>query len=112
MNRSGKKGTAWESKIVGALQAAGFIHAERRRLGGTRDRGDITGIPGIVVEAKDTNRLALSEAVDEALVEAANDGGSIGVAWIHRKGRGKAEDGYVVMDGNTFMRLLGEAGYR
>lgn len=111
-NRSGQKGTKWETAIVAALQAAGHVHAERRRLGGKRDRGDITGIPGVVIEAKNTNRLALSEAVDEAVTEAANDGGSLGVAWIHRKGRGRAEDGYVVMNGRTFMRLLGEAGYR
>lgn len=112
MNRSGAKGTKWETKIVEALRDAGFIHAERRRLGGARDRGDITGIPGIVIEAKDTNRLALSEAVDEAVVEAANDNGSIGAAWIHRKGRGAAEQGYVVMQGDHFLRLLGEAGYK
>lgn len=109
-NASGKKGTAWETRIVEALRAAGWPNAERRRLGGIRDRGDIV-LPGVVIEAKNTNRLALAEAVDEANVEAANDGGSVGVAWIHRKGKATAEDGYVVMQGDVFLRLIREAGY-
>lgn len=109
-NRNGAKGTKWESKIVAAFHAAGWPNVERRRLGGRRDRGDIAGVPGLVVEAKDTNRLELAAAVDEACVEAANDGDSIGVAWIHRRGKGIAEDGYVVMRGDHFLRLLRKAG--
>lgn len=116
MSRSRKTaraaGTRWESRIVTALQDAGFIHAERRRLSGARDRGDITGVPGLVIEAKDTNRMALAEAVDEAVAEAANDNGSIGAAWIKRRGKSGAEEGYVVMQGDHFLRLLGEARYK
>jgi hypothetical protein len=111
-----KAGTAWESEIVAGLIRAGWPHAERRRLAGARDRGDIAGIPGVVIEAKNTNRLELAIAVDEANEEAANDGGGVfgvshGVAWIKRKGKTSAEEGYVVMDGKTFARLLKEAGY-
>lgn len=111
-----KAGTSWESEIVRALIAAGWPHAERRRLAGKRDRGDIAGVAGIVIEAKNTNRLELAAAVDEARQEALNDrtgvlGISHGVAWIKRKGKTSAEDGYVVMDGRTFMALLKEASY-
>ena len=109
-------GTRWESEIVRALIARGWIHAERRRLNGAKDRGDIAGIPGVVIEAKSTNRLELAAAVDEAGAEALNDntgvlGYSHGVAWLKRKGRSRAEDGYVAMTGATFMALLKEAGY-
>lgn len=109
-------GTKWETEIVNALIRAGWKHAERRRLAGVNDRGDIAGIPGVVIEAKNTNRLELSTALDEAKTEARNDssgvfGVSHGVAWIKRKGRTSAEDGYVVMDGATFMDLLKEAKY-
>lgn len=105
-------GTRWESAIVAALKAHGWPHAERRRLAGARDRGDIAGVVGVVIEAKDHNRLALAEAVDQATTEAANDGAAIGAAWLKRRGKPDAADGYVVLTGATFMTLLREAGYQ
>ena len=106
-----KAGTSWESAIVRTLVANGWPHAERRRLAGAADKGDIAGIAGVVVEAKNTNRLELAAAVDEANLEALNASAPIGVAWIKRKGKADALDGYVCMDGATFLRLLSEAGY-
>jgi hypothetical protein len=103
-----KAGTAWETAIVNTLTTHGWPHAERRRLNGTRDRGDIAGIPGLVIEAKNTNRLEVAAAVDEANVEALNANAPIGVAWFKRKGKTSPLDGYVVMSGDTFLRLLEE----
>lgn len=110
-NRNGAKGTKWETAIVATLIDAGWPHAERRRLAGANDRGDIAGLPGVVIEAKNHNRVTLAEFVDEANTEAANANGAIGLAWLHRKGKGSPLDGYVVMDGRTALRLLREAGY-
>lgn len=107
-----KAGTAWETAIVAALARNGWPHAERRRLAGVLDRGDIAGVAGVCIEAKNTARLDLAGAVDEANREARNAGAGIGAAWLKRRGRTAAEDGYVVMDGETFMALLAEAGYR
>ena len=104
-------GTKWETAIVGTLVDHDWPHAERRRLAGAHDRGDIAGIPGVVIEAKNTNRLELAAAVDEARTEAANAAAPIGVAWLKRKGHASPLNGYVVMDGETFLRLLKEAGY-
>lgn len=106
-----KAGTSWETEIVRALVDAGWPHAERRRLAGAYDKGDIAGIAGVVIEAKNTNRLELAAAVDEARTEANNAAAALGVAWLKRKGKTAAEHGYVVMDGATFMNLLKEAGY-
>ncbi len=111
-----KAGTSWESAIVQALVDHGWPHAERRRLAGAKDRGDIAGIAGVVIEAKNTARIELAAAVDEARAEAKNDntgvlGLSHGVAWIKRKGKSSPLDGYVVMDGATFLTLLKEANY-
>ena len=103
-----KAGTAWETAIVDVLIGHGWPHAERRRLNGQRDRGDIAGIPGVVIEAKDTAALRLAEAITEANVEALNANAPIGVAWLKRKGKPSPLDGYVVMDGATFLRLLEE----
>jgi Holliday junction resolvase len=115
-NPSKAKGTAWESAIVSFLQSAGWPYVERRTLAGSKDRGDIAGIPGVVIEAKATKTAALGAYVDEANQEAVNDspggmGGSLGVVWLKRRGKSSAGNGYVVMDGWAFVALLNEAGY-
>ena len=111
MSRSRAKGTAWESAIVDFLQGHGWPHAERRALNGARDRGDISGLPGLVIEAKNATQYRLGEWVDEANLEQGNANAAIGVVWAHRKGKAQAADGYVIMDGRSFARLLKEAGW-
>lgn len=106
MSRSKAKGTRWESAIVAALQRAGFEHAERRAGTGAADRGDITGLPGLVIEAKDCGRMELGVWVNEAAAETVNAGARYGVVWHHRKNKSRAEDGYVTMSGANFLRLL------
>jgi hypothetical protein len=98
VSRERQRGTAWESEIVRYLQAEGFPYAERRALSGARDKGDLTGLPGVVVEAKNESRTDLSGWLNEAHTERDNAGASAG-------------DAYVLMDGATFARLLREAGY-
>lgn len=104
-------GTRWESAIVGYLRGLGWVHAERRARTGTKDQGDITGLPGLVIEAKNTTRIDLAEFLAQAQKEAANADARVGVAWIKRRGKSSPSDGYVVMDGTTFTWLLQEAGY-
>ncbi len=111
VNRSKAKGTSWESAIVDYLRTAGWPHVERRTLNGAADRGDIAGIPGVVIEAKSVKTITLGAFVDEAGKERANDQADIGVAWIKRRGKTSAEHGYVVMDGAQFAWLLKQAGY-
>jgi hypothetical protein len=127
-NTARKRGTSWESEVVNTLRAAGFARAERRRLAGSHDRGDVAGVyhsvgTSLVIECKNTKEVRLASWVDEADVEAANeaahvlattgdDDGALGVAWAHRRGRAGAGDGYVVMTGDTFLALLRMAGFR
>lgn len=110
MSASRGKGTKWETAIVTYLQSRGWRHAERRTLAGRLDRGDINGVVGLVIEAKNANRVELAAWLDEATREAAvlEDKG---VVWIHRRGKASPADGFVVMDGATFTALLKEAGY-
>lgn len=105
-----KKGTAWESAIVQFLRENGVPHAERRALAGTLDRGDIAGIPGIVLEAK-SGALHLAAWVTEAETERANDGAAHGIVWAKRAGKASPADGYAIMTGATLVQLLTEAGY-
>ncbi len=109
-NPSKVRGTRFESAIVDFLLPF-FPHAERRTLNGAKDKGDIAGIPGVVIESKSANRLQLAEWLKEAQAEATNANARIGVVWAHRKGKASAGDGYVLMDGHTFAYLLKEAGW-
>ena len=111
MSRSKKKGTAWESAIVKALKENAWPHAERRALNGAADRGDIAGIPGVVIEAKNTARADLPGWWREAVQEQANDKAEVAVVWFKRHGKTAAEDGWVAMDGRMFMKLLRLAGW-
>lgn len=112
MSANKAKGTRHESAIVTFLREHGFPWADRVPLSGKSDRGDVTVGPGSpVIEAKNQARHSWAEWLDEANQEAANARAPFGVVWAHRRGKGSPGDGYVVMDGNTFVELLHQAGY-
>lgn len=111
MSASKTKGSRWEAAIVDYLRQYGWPHAERLIAGATHDRGDIAGVIGVVIEAKNQARHSLAEWVDEATVEAGNANADLGVVWAHRRGFASPAKGYVVMDGETFVGLLRAAGY-
>jgi hypothetical protein len=111
VSRSKGKGTAWETAICRLLAAEGFTQVERRALAGTSDRGDIAGIPGWVIEAKNCKTMSLAGWVDEAAIEQANDGAEFSAVWHHRRGKAAPAEGYVTMTGATFVRLLQACGY-
>lgn len=107
-NRSKAKGTSAESAIVAYLREQGFAGAERRALHGSADRGDIAGVIGTVIEVKNHARLELAAWLDEANVEADNDGAQLGVVWHKRRGKASPADWFVTIDGATFIVMLRE----
>ncbi|MEU5549223.1 hypothetical protein ABZ738_05590 [Micromonospora sp. NPDC047793] len=111
MSASKRKGTAWESAVTEFLRQHGVPHAERRTLNGAKDRGDIAGIPGVVIECKNEKTATLASYVTEAETERANDGARIGLAWVKRRGKTSPGDAYVLMTGDNLIRLLVDAGY-
>ena len=108
-NRNKAKGSAWERAIVEHLRAAGWPFAERRLAGAVKDRGDIAGVVGVVIEAKNTATARLAEWVKEAETERQNDGAWLGVVWHKKVGKTSAADGYVTMTGAQFTQLLARA---
>lgn len=112
MNRPKTRGTAWESAIVTYLRDRGWPHAERRATNGRLDRGDIAGIVGVVIEAKNARTTDLAGWWAEVEAERRHDGARHGVLWLKRRGRTSPAAGWVVMDGHTFVELLREAGYQ
>ena len=109
MSKSKQLGTLWETAIVNYLLPK-WPTVERRALTGALDKGDIAGLPGVVIEAKNHGTLKLSAWVAEAQTEAVNAGAWLGVVWVKRRGKASAADAYVVMSGEQFAALLDKLG--
>jgi len=74
-----KIGTAWESAVVNHLHVRGILTAERRALHGSRDIGDLTGLPGFLIGCKAERTIRLSTYMDELQVQRGNLVGGNGV---------------------------------
>lgn len=71
--KSKAKGTTAEREVVRYLQNW-WPAAERRALSGNKDKGDVAGIPGVVVEVKAAVTPQLAAWKRETLVERENAG--------------------------------------
>lgn len=105
-----RKGAATEQMFVDYLKQWN-PNVERRHLAGTHDRGDITGIPGVVFEVKSGAKLAISTWLDELEVEVTNDGATHGAVVVRPKGKPAVEDWFAVLPLPTLVALLREAGW-
>lgn len=111
MSKSKQKGTAAETAVVNWLKSKGRKHVERRALHGTNDRGDIAGIPGVVLEIKNHARMELSQWLSELEVEILNDKADTGVVIHKKKGTTDVGKWYATMPVEVWYELLSEAGY-
>lgn len=92
-------GTDAERAVVRVLRSAGWPHAERRALRGSRDAGDITGTPGVLWEIK--GGKAAATASDGQVREwhrrltrkAVDEGADVAVLVLQRGGIGPANAG-------------------
>ena len=111
VSKSKQKGTSAETAVVNWLTSKGRKHVERRALSGLLDRGDIAGIPAVVIEVKNHQRMELSAWLKELDVEMHNDKADTGVV-IHKK-KGTTDVGmwYATMPVSVWYKLIGEAGY-
>lgn len=98
-----RKGTAWAKKVDDLMRGIGFV---RRRA--WMDAGDdmTVTLPSVTlsVEAKDHRKYDFAGWVDQAVRQAGP--GEIPVVVAHRNGKAEAADGYVVMRGEDFVRLM------
>lgn len=109
-NPSKAKGTRWEVRLRDWFRTQGAPHCERLALGGNNDRGDLTGMPGVVIEAKAHKQLDLAGWVDELRTEMANADAEVGAVMFPRRNRG-VDQAYAVMPAYVFARLLRAAGW-
>lgn len=73
MSAAKAKGTAAEREVVKYLRKW-WPAAERRALSGNKDKGDVAGIPDVVVEVKAAARPELAKWQRETLAEMDNAG--------------------------------------
>ena len=111
MSVSKQRGTAGESAVVNYLRHAGWPSAERRALTGTQDKGDITGVPGITIEVKNTQKMLLSEWMSELAREMLNTGDDVGFIVAKKRGTTDVGEWYAITPMRVVIDLLKEAGY-
>lgn len=90
-----KAGTTFERQVADYLAQHVDDRIDRRAKTGSKDRGDITGLrhlgERIVIECKNTTRLALADWMNQAEIERGNDDALAGLI-IHKR-HGKANPG-------------------
>lgn len=111
VNKPKNKGTAGESAVVAYLRTAGFPYAERLALQGGKDRGDITGIPGIVIEVKAVQEYAFNAWLTEARVERDNAGADFGIVVAKPRlvGTTRTRHWYALMYAFDYLALVDQA---
>jgi hypothetical protein len=111
VSKAKQKGTAAETAVVNYLKDKGRKHIERRSLNGSNDRGDIAGVPGVVIEVKNHARMELSQWLSELEVEMRNDKADTGVVIHKKKGTTDVGQWYATMPVDVWHKLLSEAEY-
>jgi hypothetical protein len=111
MSKSKQKGTSAETAVVNWLKELGRKHVERRSLNGSSDRGDIAGIPSVVIEVKNCAKMELSQWVAELEVEIANDKADTGTVIHKKRGTTNVGEWYATMPASIWYELIKQAGY-
>lgn len=106
-----KAGAQFEIQVSNYLAEHLDDRITRRTLSGAKDRGDIANVRDshnrrIVIEAKNTTRMALAQWIREAHQEARNDNAHIGVVVHKRHGNANPADQWVAMTVNDLIQLL------
>ena len=109
--RSAKEaGRSFEKLVADYLNEHVDDRIERRRQGGTNDRGDISGLRHmggrVVIECKNTSKIALAGWAAEAEIERGNDDAVAGIVAHKRHGHGKPQDQWVTMTLGDLVALL------
>lgn len=105
------KGRVAENTWVDYLRNRGWQYAERRRLAGINDLGDITGTPGITWEVKNQKAYQFAEWMRELADEQGNTGDLVGVLVVKPRGTTDPSKWWCVMTGEQVTQLLRDAGW-
>lgn len=99
------KGTRWNKEVARYLAVSGWPLAETRARNGTADRGDVSGVAGVMIEAKNVARPRLGKFMGEVVVQTANADAQLGVVWMKVPRFSHAQDGIVAMSPGALLAL-------
>ena len=103
-------GRSFERLIADYLATHVDDRVDRRVKTGSKDRGDISGLrhmgQRIVIECKNTTKIALGTWANQAEVERGNDDAVAGIIAHKRHGKGGAADQWVTMTLADLVALL------
>ena len=105
MSVNRRKGTYAETRVRDYFRANGFPFADRQPNRGTKDQGDISGVPGVCIEVKNCRQWRLAEWVDEMKRETKEAGAQVGVVVVPRSNHG-VERAYAIVELATFVELV------
>ena len=109
-----KAGSSHERLIADYLRDNWDDRIDRRVRTGAFDCGDIANfrVNGhrIVLEAKSETKYDFNNAVNEAQLEAVNDGALIGFGVVKRWGKAQPEDQFIVSTLGDFVKFLKAIG--
>lgn len=105
-----KAGTSFERQIANYLAEVIDDRIDRRVKTGSKDKGDIAGVrhmgQRLVLECKNTTRIALADWANQAEIERANDDALAGII-VHKRARKTApESQWVTMTLGELVALL------
>lgn len=101
------KGASYENEVVKYLRSRGF-EVTRAKIGNAT--GDIIGIPGVVVEAKNQKRFDVAGWVDQMLGEVEAAHARLGMVIAKRPRKVDIGENYLIMTVADGITLLKEAG--
>ena len=109
MSKSKQKGTLAETAVADYLKQT-FPAVERRALSGVNDKGDISNVPGCVIEVKNQRSYKIHEWMKETETERVNAAANIGVLVIKPNGVGvsNVDKWWAVVSLETITRLIEE----
>jgi len=105
------KGRETENQAVAWLREHGWVNAERRRLTGAEDQGDVTGIPGLCIEVKSAAAWKPVQWLKETSIETSNAHAELGFVMARPKGGTNVDDWVILMTPATWLTLLEQAGW-
>ena len=113
MSKETRKGAGFEQDVVDYMSMRlGDDRIERRVMGGTNDRGDVSGVylrgKPCVLECKNHRSMRLAEWLEEAEVERGNADAEFAFVVHKRKGCGAKSMGktYVTCDLETLCAII------
>jgi hypothetical protein len=109
MSKSKQKGTLAETAVADFLRQT-FPSVERRALSGVNDKGDISNVPGCVIEVKNQRSYKIHEWMKETEIERINAKADFGVLVIKPNGIGvsRVSDWWAVVPLSALAELIKE----